>query len=56
MPRYFFDVHDGHAQRDDVGTECADLEDVRIAARRFLPDIVQYEEGTMRIGAPTPCL
>lgn len=41
MPRYFFDVHDGVLQRDDAGTECADIEEVRRVAKRLLPDIAR---------------
>jgi hypothetical protein len=41
VPRYFFDVHDGAFQRDDEGTECANIEEVRRVAKRLLPDIAR---------------
>jgi hypothetical protein len=37
MPRFFFDLHDGHWDRDDVGTECADVEHAIQQAKRTLP-------------------
>ena len=43
MPRYFFDIKDGGLQQDTMGTECADLDDVRIAAMRVLPDIARED-------------
>ncbi|WP_370875539.1 DUF6894 family protein [Methylobacterium amylolyticum] len=43
MPRYFFDIHDSGSTRDDVGTECADLDAVRQQAMRALPDIAREE-------------
>jgi hypothetical protein len=43
MPRYFFDISDGGPKRDDVGTECADLDVVRKQAMRTLPDIAGDE-------------
>ncbi|TXM89585.1 hypothetical protein FV222_26465 [Methylobacterium sp. WL103] len=39
MPRYFFDIHDGINQRDDVGTVCADLQAAALEAKRLLPAI-----------------
>ncbi|UIY45585.1 DUF6894 family protein [Methylobacterium radiotolerans] len=43
MPRYFFDIHDGGPQRDDTGTECANLDAVRQQALRALPDIAREQ-------------
>ena len=43
MPRYFFDIHDGGSNRDDIGTECADDEAARLFAIRTLPDIASDE-------------
>ena len=43
MPLYFFDITSSGSQqdRDDEGTECADLDEVRLAAMRVLPDIAR---------------
>ncbi len=43
MPLYFFDIHNGGPTRDDIGTECTDLEAVRQQAIRALPDIAREE-------------
>lgn len=43
MPRYFFDIHNGDPTRDDTGTECLDLDTVRLKAIRTLPDIAREE-------------
>lgn len=43
MPRYFFDIHDGGSTRDDIGTECDDLDDVRKQTLRVLPDIAREQ-------------
>ena len=43
VPRYFFDIKNGGLQRDKVGTECADLDAVRIAAMKVLPDIARED-------------
>jgi hypothetical protein len=43
MPRYFFDIVNGGLQRDDTGTECADLASVREAAMATLPAIAKDE-------------
>lgn len=43
MPRYYFDIHDGVSQRDDTGTECDDLDAVRMEAIRTLPDVARDE-------------
>ncbi|WP_322098536.1 DUF6894 family protein, partial [Methylobacterium planeticum] len=43
MPRYFFDITSAGSpqDRDDEGTECADLAAVRGAAMRVLPDVAR---------------
>lgn len=46
MSRYYFDVHDGSMQFDEVGAECATLEDARLVALRLLPDIARDETLT----------
>jgi hypothetical protein len=43
MPRYFFDIHDGRNERDDVGTECAHLQAAIRHAKRLLPEIASDE-------------
>lgn len=43
MPRYFFDIHDGGPHRDDTGTECDSLDEVRLQAIRTLPDVARDE-------------
>ena len=43
MPRYFFDIKDGGLQQDDMGTECADLDEVRMAAMKVLPDVARED-------------
>jgi hypothetical protein len=44
LSRYFFDLHDnGKVQKDDMGTEFENLDEVRAAAMRFLPDIAREE-------------
>lgn len=43
MPRYFFDIHDSGSTRDENGTECANLDEVRAQALRTLPDIAREE-------------
>ena len=43
MPRYFFDIADGSLQQDDTGTECADLNEVRMAAMKVLPDVARED-------------
>ncbi|MDR7037054.1 MULTISPECIES: DUF6894 family protein [Methylobacterium] len=43
MPRYFFDVVDGGPHRDDTGSECATLDEVRDAAIQVLPDIAREQ-------------
>ena len=41
MARFSFDVHDGEHRFDDVGTECATLEDARNGAKRLLPNLAR---------------
>ncbi len=43
MPRYFFDIHDGFHQRDDVGTLCEDVQAAALQAKRLLPAIAVDE-------------
>jgi len=43
VPRYFFDIHNSSSLRDDTGTECATLDDVRNTAMRVLPDIARED-------------
>ena len=44
MPCYFFDVHDGgKVQNDDTGTELPDLEAVRTAVMKLMPEIARQE-------------
>ena len=43
MPRNFFDVQDSGPQKDDVGTDCANLDAVRKAALKILPDIAKED-------------
>ena len=46
MPRYFFDIHDGFHQRDDVGTHCEDVQAAALEAKRLLPAIAVNEIPT----------
>lgn len=46
MPRYFFDIHDGRIERDEVGFECADLQAAAKHAKDVLPEIVAHEVPT----------
>ena len=43
MPRYFFDIHDGRTDRDDVGIELPGLEDAARHAKKVLPEIAAHE-------------
>jgi hypothetical protein len=43
MARYFFDIHDGREMRDNVGTECATLEEAYQHAREIIPEIAAHE-------------
>ncbi len=43
MPRYFFDVHDGFHQRDDMGTLCEDVQAAALQAKCLLPAIAVDE-------------
>ncbi|GEP06331.1 DUF6894 family protein [Methylobacterium oxalidis] len=42
MARYFFDLHvDRAVTRDDIGTECSHLGEVRKAAQHQLPNVAR---------------
>jgi len=41
VSRYYFDIHDGTSIFDDVGTECATLDGVRVQAMRVLPELAR---------------
>ena len=41
VPRCVFDILEGGPRRDDTGTECAGMDDVRGAAVKVLPDIAR---------------
>lgn len=43
MPRYYFDVHDGHTMRDNEGTEYAGPPEAAQHAKRLLPEIAVHE-------------
>ncbi len=43
MPRYFFDIYDGHTERDDVGTEFPGPREAALHAKRILPEIAIHE-------------
>lgn len=43
MSRYYFDIHDGTSHFDELGTECATLEEVRDQAMRVLPEIAREQ-------------
>ena len=43
MPRFFFDVHDGHHERDDEGTLCDDVQAAVLEAKILLPAIARHE-------------
>lgn len=43
MPRYFFDINDGHNERDEVGFECGDLQAAVLHAKQALPEIASHE-------------
>ena len=44
MPRYFFDVFDGHrTTRDELGLDVADLSQVRHEAIDALPDVAREQ-------------
>lgn len=37
MPRFFFDLHDGHWDRDDVGADLIDVGEAILQAKQTLP-------------------
>ncbi|WP_264048901.1 DUF6894 family protein [Methylobacterium flocculans] len=43
MPRYFFDIHDGHTEHDIEGTEFSGPEEAVRHAKRILPEIAVHE-------------
>ena len=43
MPRYFFDINDGRADRDEEGHDCADLQAAVLQAKQTLPEIAVAE-------------
>jgi protocatechuate 3,4-dioxygenase beta subunit len=43
MPRFFFDVRDGHHERDDKGTFCDDVLAAALEAKLLLPEIARHE-------------
>jgi hypothetical protein len=43
VPRFFFDVHDGHHERDDEGTLCDDVQAAALEAKILLPAIARHE-------------
>lgn len=45
MPRYFFNVVDGHFLVDNVGTECRDMHEVRNQAITTAGDILRGKEA-----------
>ena len=45
MPRYFFDLHDPHALRDETGLDLPDLAAVRAEARRALAGLAADRAG-----------
>lgn len=45
MPRYFFDISNGHLTPDELGTEFPDAHAARDAAIRVLPDVARDEIG-----------
>ncbi len=52
MNRYFFDIRDGDSVSvDDIGIDCASLEDVRFQAIDALPEIAREElpDGDYRV-------
>ncbi|KAB1071652.1 DUF6894 family protein [Methylobacterium planeticum] len=42
MPRYFLDIHDGRFILDDIGSDLADLTEVRAEVKRVLGDLVRH--------------
>jgi hypothetical protein len=41
VSRYYFDIHDSTSTFDDVGAECATLDDVRVQAIKIILDIAR---------------
>ncbi|WP_404810482.1 DUF6894 family protein [Methylobacterium flocculans] len=43
MPRYFFDIHGLHHDRDDDGVDLADIQTAAKQAKRLIPQIAMRE-------------
>jgi hypothetical protein len=43
VPRYFFDINNGHNERDEEGVDCADLQAAVREAKKMLPEIAADE-------------
>lgn len=41
MPRYHFDLSDGHLERDEAGTELPGPEEARLHAIRYAGEVLQ---------------
>lgn len=50
MPRYFFNVHDGHSEIDNKGTELPDTNYARREAIRLSGNILDNEAKTIALG------
>ena len=50
MPRYFFNVHDGHSCLDTEGTELADLDTARREALRFAGQVIEDQNQHNTLG------
>ena len=50
MPRYFFNIHDGHADIDETGTMLDDIHDARLEAVRFAGRFIEMHAAAMKIG------
>ena len=46
MPRFFFDIRDGHSTVDDVGSEFPNVHAARNAAIKALPEIARDQIGS----------
>jgi len=55
VPRYFFDVHDGHTVRDNEGTEYAGPQEAAQHAKRLLPEIAAHEVPAEASTKPLRC-
>ena len=50
MPRYFFNVHDGHSQLDKDGTDLAGPDEAHAMAMRLAGEIFRDEAERMVLG------